>query len=156
MKKNLLLFCAGLCTSDLIIGSSNRQEDIKTLATKYVLLRQLKKNALSQKLIQAVRMRKGSYFLIDLVVNQGAEINARDMQGKTALIHAVILQDYPTVKTLLELGASLDSKDNTGKTAIEYSHEGNNQDIITLFFDYSYKKEKKLLKDSSAALLKKD
>jgi ankyrin repeat protein len=138
MKKKLLLVPLALFT--LILINAEAQKEIKNLAQKYVVLKKLRQNALNAKLIIAARMRKDKMFFIDLVKKQGAQINAIDLHGKTALIHAVILKDYETATILLELGISTNIKDSFGKTALEYAYENNDTRMIALLESFEHLK----------------
>lgn len=131
MNKKVLLYLISFCFFISSINGLERQE-IKDLAQQYVVLKKLKQNALNDQLIIATRMRKNKAFFVDLVIKKGADINAIDLQGKTALIHTVIEKDYETTKILLELKASISIKDIYGKTALDYAYEYNDKQIIQL------------------------
>lgn len=77
-------------------------------------------------------MPKNKAFFVDLVTKKGADINAIDLQGKTALINTVIAKDYETSKTLLELKASISVKDIYSKTALDYAYENGDNQMIQL------------------------
>ena len=47
----------------------------------------------------------GHYEAVDLLLGFGAEIEAKDYQGRTALLHAISGNKDKTVQKLLELGA---------------------------------------------------
>ncbi len=120
---SLLLFCLVISTNAL------ESQEIKDLAQQYAVLKKLKQNTLNAQLIIAARMRKNKPFFVDLI-KKGADINAINKEGRTALINAVIAKDYQTTKILLELGASTAIKDNYGKTALDYAHEQSEHQII--------------------------
>lgn len=64
----------------------------------------------------------GNEKLIRLLVQHGADVNARDPQGGTALAHAVGHQEKTKpVKVLLELGADPNLADNEGRTPIYWA-----------------------------------
>lgn len=57
--------------------------------------------------------------LIDLLVSRGANINARDSHGWTALANAVVQDSLECgLRLISEYGADLDAKDNLGKDCI--------------------------------------
>lgn len=112
------------------INALERQE-IKDLAQQYAVLKKLKQNKLNAQLIIAARMRKNKPFFVDLI-KKGADINAINKEGRTALINAAIAKDYQTTKILLELNASTTIKDVYGKTALDYAYENGDKKMIQL------------------------
>lgn len=127
--KKIFIFCLNFGLANIMAIDN---AEIKNMAKKYVVIKQLKQNALDTMLITAARMRKESSFFVDLIVKQKANINAIDLQGKTALMHAIINNDYETTRILLHLGASLSRKDSFNKDALSYAYEINNEAIIKL------------------------
>ena len=61
---------------------------------------------------------RGSEKITKELLRNGAEVNARDYHGRTALHHAVIGQSKRVVVELLENGADITAKDNDGRTAV--------------------------------------
>lgn len=80
-------------------------------------------------LIQAARQR----LLEDVqdLINEGADVNFRDEEGRTALIEATLNLDIPMMTYLLETAeANVDTEDNFGQTALNHIYEeytGNNE-----------------------------
>jgi ankyrin repeat protein len=56
--------------------------------------------------------------VVKLLLENGAQINARDEEGRTPLIEAASYSRFATVKVLLERGADLEASDNHGNTAL--------------------------------------
>jgi uncharacterized protein len=52
------------------------------------------------------------------LIHQGADINQRDDNGRTALMFAVVNRHYETMKVLLEHGADVNARSNNGGTAL--------------------------------------
>lgn len=63
-------------------------------------------------LMSATRKNPGA---IDLLLEAGADINARDKDGQTALIYAEKLE---VLRRLLDAGADIDARDNNGATLL--------------------------------------
>jgi ankyrin repeat protein len=61
--------------------------------------------------------------LIELMLKLGANPNAQDRDGRTALMHAIDHRDSYTniVKILIKYGANLNIKDKRGAGAIDYA-----------------------------------
>lgn len=70
-------------------------------------------------LVQAVARNNGA--IVQALLGAGANINARDRDGKTALMRSVELNYLPITKILLSAGADLELKDRFGKSAFEYA-----------------------------------
>jgi hypothetical protein len=70
--------------------------------------------------------------LVKQLLAKGANINATDEEGRTALIWAAIAGDVPTVKVLLDHGADLTIKDKGGKTALQAATEKKHQEVVAL------------------------
>jgi len=69
------------------------------------------------------------------LLEQGASTEARDKNGKTALIYAVNNLDKSVAKTYCELLAEfgnllIDAKDNSGKSALDYALEQNKEPLV--------------------------
>lgn len=56
--------------------------------------------------------------IVNLLLSQGSDINARDKKGETALMHAVANGNAEMIKTLLSHKPDLSIKDNRGYTAL--------------------------------------
>ena len=61
--------------------------------------------------------------VIDLLLAHGAEINAADNRGRTALMIAASVGDAATVELLLKRGADRSVKDKDGKSALDLGGE---------------------------------
>jgi ankyrin repeat protein len=60
----------------------------------------------------------GTHGLITLLVEHGADVNARDNEGRTALMHAAELCRTWDMQALLDAGADPTAQDKQGKTAL--------------------------------------
>jgi len=61
-------------------------------------------------------------FLITAFLQSGAEVNARDQEGRTSLMLAVLDQDLATVRFLLAMhGTSVSVRDHNGQTALMHA-----------------------------------
>ncbi len=64
-----------------------------------------------------------NYKLAGHLLKEGADVNARDSGGKTALMRAVINGNMDIAELLMKNGANPGAVDNTGKSAIDYASE---------------------------------
>jgi len=61
--------------------------------------------------------------LVDLLIQRGAKIEARDDDGVTALMWAAFGSNADAVRALRKAGASLETKDKFGKTARDWGKD---------------------------------
>ena len=101
----------------------------------------------------------GSKEVIDLLLDLGVNINAKDQDGNTCLHFAVKSKNVRVIKKLLVRGASKNIQNNDGQLPINLAEENNEQEMIeTLkklnFCDkLQYKNEIKAIKGNSNNLL---
>jgi len=88
-------------------------------------------------LIEAAR--DGNNKIVKKLLEQGAPVNAKDKDGKTALNQAAFLGRLETVKLLLDSNAIVDRKDNYGGTPLFWAVCGANFEIVKLLFDHGAK-----------------
>jgi uncharacterized protein len=65
-----------------------------------------------------------------LLLDKGADVNAVQQGGFTALHAAAFAGDLAMVRLLLDSGAKLDPKTNDGQTALELAREKNRDDVV--------------------------
>jgi hypothetical protein len=83
-----------------------------------------------QDLIEAAK--KGCPAVVAAFLAKGAELNARDERGRTALHWAVARRVPECVKQLIAAGADLDAADRDGKTALQLAQAKNLPEIVDL------------------------
>ena len=85
-------------------------------------------------LMHATERRSYSADKIRALLGAGADIEARDANGKTALMYAAIADDHQAARILVQLGANINAKDNKGQTAANYAAlmHGTNTNITRL------------------------
>ena len=67
------------------------------------------------------------------------DVNMENNDGKTALMYVVDIEDYNTVKLLLDNGADVNMENNYGKTALDYAKEYERTEFIELLNKYTNK-----------------
>ncbi|KAJ7324539.1 hypothetical protein JRQ81_017559 [Phrynocephalus forsythii] len=89
-----------------------------------------KNNNRSTPLIQAVR--GGSLVTCEFLLQNGANVNFRDAQGRGPLHHATVLGHTGQVCLFLKRGANQHATDEDGKDPLSVAIEAANADIVTL------------------------
>ncbi|KAG4068100.1 hypothetical protein HA402_001525 [Bradysia odoriphaga] len=110
---NFLLISLGVCLALAINVHGDRETDLD--------------------FIQAALDEKPD--LVKFLLKEGANINATDEDGKTALMKASNNGRYETVKFLIENGADVNATDTNGKTPIMFASAFDNSKIIKLLVD---------------------
>lgn len=71
--------------------------------------------------------------IVKVLLNWGADVNARDSQGTSVLMRAVQNNHAGVVRVLLNWGANMDATDNSGLTALVLAAKIGLWDIILIF-----------------------
>lgn len=74
--------------------------------------------------------------IIELLLQAGLDVDARDEEGQSALHVAVLEGHEASVRLLLDKGANHNLQDYDGRTALHWAAVKGNIDIITLLLDY--------------------
>jgi ankyrin repeat protein len=82
-------------------------------------------------------IRAGLPSFASLLIDRGADINAKSMEGDTPLMNAVQVNDIETVKLLLEQGANPNLRSRSGWSALQWAVlSTNNEEIIERIRQY--------------------
>lgn len=79
----------------------------------------------------------GQAEVVSALLARGADPDARDARGRTALMLAAGAGHYETVRRLLAGGATKDLRDVDGKTALDLATEHRHVDLIALMREAS-------------------
>ncbi|KAJ0398645.1 hypothetical protein P43SY_009940 [Pythium insidiosum] len=70
--------------------------------------------------------------VVRLLLERGADVDARDKEGRSVLSWAALSSDASVVRLLLERGASVDAKDKDGRTALHWAAGWSKIDVVRL------------------------
>jgi ankyrin repeat protein len=76
-------------------------------------------------------VKRGQYQFVKEILERGANVDARDNKGTTALMWASIAGNVSIVSLLLEAGASVNEKDSTGNTPLLWASRYRRPDITS-------------------------
>jgi len=71
--------------------------------------------------------------LVKLLIELGADVNAKNDVGDTPLIWASYNGDKELVKLLIKVGANINAKNKYEKNALYYARINNHKDLVKLF-----------------------
>jgi ankyrin repeat protein len=74
----------------------------------------------------------GELLDVKRLIEKGADVNAKDNEGITALMYAVAFEHPEMVKLLIDAGADVNAKDNEGITALMVASFEGYTDIVEL------------------------
>lgn len=98
-------------------------------------------------------IKKRNYKILELLINNGANINLRNLDGETILHSLVKLEKDQLVEKVLKKHINISIKDNNGTTALEIAVTNKDKSLIELINRHknlvSLKKEEKLEKIST-------
>jgi ankyrin repeat protein len=80
-------------------------------------------------------VKKENENVVKLRLESGANVNAQDKNGKTALHVAVQRREEKIFQLLLECGANVDTQDKNGKTALHFAVERRQEKFVQLLLE---------------------
>ncbi len=84
-----------------------------------------------------IAARHGQAAVVDLLLESGAQAEARTKSGVTPLMVAAWRGQPKIVKALLEKGVQVATADNEGQTALMYAAASGNADVVQLLLDHN-------------------
>ena len=91
-------------------------------------------NKMTSLIIAASRNHKS---IVNLLIMQGANVNAKDIYGATPLHHAISKSCIDNAELLLNNGAKIDERDSEGRTALYCSVLHNeSKEIVQFLIDH--------------------
>ena len=92
-------------------------------------------NAAGPRWCKRVRNRKSALEMVRFLVANGAEINAQDNSGETALIKAVRIGALEVIRLLVENGADINAQDSSGKTVLIQAARQGDWEVVHLLVE---------------------
>lgn len=72
---------------------------------------------------------------VKAIIEEGADVNAKDSDGSTALMWAAWRNELDTAKLLIQNGADVNAKDSKAVTALMYASEKNSHHVAKLLME---------------------
>ncbi|KAF2650025.1 ankyrin [Lophiostoma macrostomum CBS 122681] len=80
---------------------------------------------------------------VKTLIMHGADVDAKDIDGDTAIMRAAVGGSAETVEILAQLGANVDANNRQKETAVSKAIEGGHNDIIRILLKYGADIERK-------------
>jgi ankyrin repeat protein len=74
----------------------------------------------------------GQANVLEVLIEDGANVDATDADGKTALMSAVIMDSPEVIRALLARGAAVSARDAAGQTALGMARQFGRADVASL------------------------
>ena len=84
----------------------------------------------------------GDTAIVKLLLNKGANVNAKEQSGMTALMNAAAFGDAEMVKLLIDKGADIHTTNNEGITALSQAKVAKKEDIVNLLKTHGAKEKR--------------
>ncbi len=100
-----------------------------------------------------IAAEKGHMDIVKLFLDKGADVNAIDTRGGTALIFTAYSGHLDVIKLLFDKGADVNAKSSDGLTALMLASCAGNQDIVRMLLDKGAKINEQTITGNCALLL---
>jgi ankyrin repeat protein len=81
------------------------------------------------------RVGVGNKETIELFFKSGMNVNAKGINGETALMQAAVNHDIEMIKLLIDKGADVNTKNNDGYTALMFVSSNGDLEVLKLLID---------------------
>ena len=86
-------------------------------------------------------VREARHNIAKELIDAGANLEIKNIDGNTALWNACFGQDYNCVELLVKADIDLDSENDNGVTALMYSASAGKEDMVQLLVEYGANKD---------------
>jgi ankyrin repeat protein len=118
----------------------NIYENILKPKSKQDIIKDLSKFTSEEK---GIKLRIASFYgyinIVKLLIEAGADVNAKDLQGDSALMWASYNSQLDIIKLLIEAGTDVNAKDIYGNTTLECAYRNGYKEIVDLLKIYGAK-----------------
>lgn len=90
-----------------------------------------------------IAVKKRDKVLITLLLENNANIEAKDNKGFTPLYYAVVMNDFDTVEFLLDKGADVNTQNNIGNTPMHQVARKDRAEMFNILIKYGAKHDTK-------------
>jgi ankyrin repeat protein len=90
---------------------------------------------LTRNMLKEISCYNPNIIIIKSCISAGADINARDANGSSALLHAAQIRNIEIVNLLINAGADVNARDIYGNTALILADQYNYKDTARLLID---------------------
>lgn len=130
-KEDVGIGLRGFYEKGEIIELRARKIEIKPIGHKEIGYKE-EKTSLNKRLLDACKKGKRAKVLVKILLDRGAEVNARDEHGWTPLHHAASRDAVSILQLLLDKGADVNSKTVEGATPLHVAAASGSLNTISL------------------------
>lgn len=144
MKKTFLLLIFSICISAIVFGQSKEQDLYKAITQNNVeqvakLLQDgadanytVSAGSFSMTMLSAAINVSKNIYIVELLLKNKADVNAKDVFNTTALMYAASSGNKEMVELLLSYNADVNASDGQGNTVLSAAKESKNKSVIKL------------------------
>ena len=88
-----------------------------------------------QRDLLSILAAKGPKHEVKILLDNGADVNKQDSNGRTPLSHAAEYRRFRTAQLLIERGADVDVPDFSGRAPISFAAESDDRDLVELLLN---------------------
>lgn len=144
MKKTFLLLIFSICISAIVFGQSKEQDLYKAITQNNVeqVAKLLQDGAnpnytvlagsFSMTMLSAAINVSKNIDIVELLLKNKADVNAKDVFNTTALMYAASSGNKEMVELLLSYNADVNASDGQGNTVLSAAKESKNKSVIKL------------------------
>ncbi|MBM7558121.1 ankyrin repeat domain-containing protein [Halanaerobacter jeridensis] len=111
------------------------ERDSRIVKREKKIAKMLIKNGLKSKTALFKSIDKERPEVVEILIEEGADVNVRTDDGRTALMKAIGENNSEIVKVLIKGGANVNAKDNNGQTALMKAVNKRNKYVVKMLIE---------------------